>query len=86
MHVGTESRLFKVMLHSYDNPLNNLMGYVYKNLSYLEPPGPKADDALSRTVASFDEKVLSVILAPQNRPYKMKLVYDSIKKMGIDSC
>jgi hypothetical protein len=61
---GSEARLFKIMLRSYDNPLNNLMGYLYKNLTFLEPPGPKADDAITRTVTSFDEKVLSTILAP----------------------
>jgi hypothetical protein len=83
---GSEARLFKIMLRSYDNPLNNLMGYLYKNLTFLEPPGPKADDAITRTVTSFDEKVLSTILAPQKRTYKLKLVYDSVQKLGIDSC
>ena len=86
MAPGTEARLFKIMLRNYDNPLNNLMGYLYKNLTFLQPPGPKADDALSRTVRSFDEKVLSIILTPKKRPYKLKLVYDSVQKLGIDSC
>jgi hypothetical protein len=62
--MGSEPRLFKMMLKSYDNPLNNLMGYLYKNLTFLEPPGPKADDAIARTIASFDEKVLLIILSP----------------------
>lgn len=83
---GSDPRLLKIMLRSYDNPNNNLMGYLYKNLTFLEPPGPKPDDAITRTVTSFDEKVLSTILQPQNRPYKLKLVYDSVQKLGIDSC
>ena len=31
-----DRRLFKLMLYSYDNPNNNLMGYLYKNLTLTD--------------------------------------------------
>jgi hypothetical protein len=49
-------RLFKLMLYSYDNPNNNLMGGLFKNISMV--------DQVARTISSFDEKVLFTILAP----------------------
>ncbi len=67
--ITEEQSLFKVLFHQ-ENPKNNLNAFLYQN--------SKLTNLLANTKPSYDEKGLYLILSPQKKSYKLKIVYDSI--------